>query len=340
MKIAVIAKTRLAIAEPFRGGLEAFTHSLCKEYINLGHDITLYAHAESDPALNVKTFYGNEHREDRQYEIYENEEYLSIIRDIDFGNFDVVHNNATHELPVIWGAKASIPVVTTIHTPPTSKLKAAVKLCSGSPNLHFVVPSNSFQKTWQPYLEKGSAVIYNGVDMDKWPLVRASKDYLFWYGRIVHAKGLDIVLDAANEINMPLKFAGSIDDTTYFEEQIKPRMNDGHTYLSHLNQADIHMQMRGAAATVSAVRWEEPFGLTNIEAMCAGVPVAGFNRGAFSELINEDSGIVAAQNNVGALAKAIQAAMQLDSGKVRQYAEKFSLRTMAERYVNYFEKLL
>ena len=140
MKIAVIAKTRLPIAEPFRGGLEAFTHALCKEYIRLGHEITLYAHADSDTALNVKGFYGDEHRENEYFEIYENDEYLSILEDIEQNDFDIVHNNSTHELPILWGVKASIPVVTTIHTPPISKLKAAIKICSAYENLHFVMP--------------------------------------------------------------------------------------------------------------------------------------------------------------------------------------------------------
>lgn len=340
MKIAVIAKTRLPIAEPFRGGLEAFTHSLCKEYIRLGHTITLYAHTDSDPELNVKGFYGDEHRGNGYFEIYESDEYLSILEDIEQKNFDVVHNNSTHELPILWGVKASIPVVTTIHTPPIAKLKAAITICSGAKNLHFILPSKSFAATWQPYMNNGSTVIYNGVDLEKWPLVRTSKDYLFWFGRIVHAKGLDIVIDAAHEINMPLQFAGPLDDQKYFDEQIKPRMTEADTYLGHLKQAEIQWHMRGAAAMVNAVRWEEPFGLTNIEAMSSGVPVAGFDRGAFRELVNSDSGVVAEQKNVQWLAKAIKTAIPLESNKVRRHAEKFSLKTMAERYIKYFEELL
>lgn len=340
MKIAVIAKTRLPIAEPFRGGLEAFTHALCKEYIRLGHHITLYAHTGSDPALNVKGFYGNEHREDYHFEIYENDEYLSILRDIEQHNFDVVHNNSTHELPVIWGAKACIPVVTTIHTPPISKLKAAIKICSGSQNLHFVLPSKSFQATWQPYLNYGSTIIYNGVDLKKWPLARTSREYLFWFGRIVHAKGLDIVIDAAHELKMPLKFSGPLDDQKYFDEQIRPRLTQSDTYLGHLTQAEVHLHMKGAAAMVNAVRWEEPFGLTNIEAMSSGVPVAGFNRGAFTELIDADSGVVAGQRTVNALARAIAAAMPLKSDQVRRHAEKFCLTAMAQQYIKLFEELV
>ncbi|GAB3753778.1 glycosyltransferase [Spirosoma pomorum] len=340
MKIAVIAKTRLPIAEPFRGGLEAFTHALCTAYIRLGHEITLYAHADSDPELNVKGFYGDAHREDRLFELYETDEYLSILADIERNDFDVVHNNSTHELPLLWGVRVPVPVVTTIHTPPISKLKAAITICSGAENLHFVLPSTSFKATWQPYMNNGSIVIHNGVDLDKWPLVRKSRDYLFWFGRIVYAKGLDIALDAAHELNMPVKFAGPLDDTTYFEEQIRPRMTETDTYLGHLKQAEIGMHMDGAAAMVSAVRWEEPFGLTTLEAMASGVPIAGFDRGAFRELVDGESGVVAEQKNVKSLTKAITAAIPLKSDNVRRHAETFSLRTMAERYIQYFEELL
>jgi UDP-glucose:tetrahydrobiopterin glucosyltransferase len=148
------------------------------------------------------------------------------------------------------------------------------------------------------------------------------------------------VIDVAHQLNMPLKFAGPLDDKRYFEEQIMPRVTENDTYLGHLNQYDLHSNMKGAAAMVNAVRWEEPFGLTNIEAMSAGVPIAGFDRGAFPELINEESGVIAAQRTVKSLAIAIAAAIPLESDKVRQHAETFSLRIMAERYINYFEQLL
>ncbi|KQR93362.1 hypothetical protein ASG01_09225 [Chryseobacterium sp. Leaf180] len=340
MKIAVIAKTRLPIVEPFRGGLEAFTHSLCKEYLRLGHEVTLYAHRDSDPALNVKGFYGEENRDSDYFEIYENDEYLSILKDIEKNNFDIVHNNSTHELPIIWGVKETVPVVTTIHTPPISKLKAATTICSGSENLHFVFPSDSFRKSWHPFINSRSKVIHNGVDLEKWPLIRENSEYLFWYGRMVHSKGLDIVIDAAIEMNMPLKFAGPLDDKKYFEEHIQPFLSENITYLGHLKQSEIHQQMIGAAAVISAVRWEEPFGLTTIEAMSAGVPIAGFDRGAFRELINNESGVVAEQKNVKSLVKAIEAAIQLESSNVRCHAEKFSIETMAERYIKFFEEII
>lgn len=40
-----------------------------------------------------------------------------------------------------------------------------------------------------------------------------------------------------------------------------------------------------AKAVLVPVKWEEPFGLTVIEAMASGTPVIAFNRGAMPELI-------------------------------------------------------
>jgi glycosyltransferase involved in cell wall biosynthesis len=337
MRIAVIAKTRLKIAEPFRGGLEAFTYAVCKEYMKQGHEVTLYAHGESDPSLNVVSFYGSEFRDSDYFELYENDEYIKILQDIELKGYDIVHNNSTHELPIIWGAKASIPVITTLHTPPISKLKAAIALSSSSDNLSFVSISQAFNESWAPFLRNGSSIIYNGIDTKLWPRVRERSDYLFWYGRMVPAKGLDIALDAAHGVGIPLHFAGPIDDTKYFETTIQPKMHGEDVYLGHLDQPQILQAMRGAAATVSSVRWQEPFGLTNIEAMSAGVPIAGFNRGAFSEIVNQESGTIADELTVVSMIAAIRKAMLLESEIVSKQAQRFSLQSMVERYVELFE---
>jgi hypothetical protein len=57
-------------------------------------------------------------------------------------------------------------------------------------------------------------------------------------------------------------------------------------------------------------------------------------------LVDVKSGVVAEQKNVTSLAKAIAAAIPLESDNVRRHAETFSLRTMAERYITYFEDVL
>jgi len=340
MKIAVIAKTRFPIAEPFTGGLESFTHTLCAEYKRRGHDVTLYAHKESDPTLNLKSFYGYDIRKSEFVDIYENDEYLSILKDITDGSYDIVHNNSTSPLPIIWGAKATQPVVTTLHTPPYTALKAATSLASYSNNLKFVAVSKSLEKTWQPFLNNGSSVIYNGISLTSWPLQREDLRYVFWFGRITESKGLDIAIDAAHEIDLPIYFAGVIADQMYYDTQIKPRLHRDDRYVGHLRQNELSEKMRHAAVFACPPRWEEPFGLSTVEAMASGVPVAGYDRGAFRELVSLNSGVIADGTNVTSLAQAMRKAMMLKSDDVRQQAELFPLRKTVEQYLRYFEELV
>jgi len=44
---------------------------------------------------------------------------------------------------------------------------------------------------------------------------------------------------------------------------------------------------KNAAALLFPVKWEEPFGLTMIEAMACGTPVIAFNRGSVREIVQD-----------------------------------------------------
>ncbi|SES47958.1 hypothetical protein [Actinokineospora terrae] len=45
-------------------------------------------------------------------------------------DYDVVHNNSLHHLPVAMAAALSVPMLTTLHTPPTPWLESAISLGS------------------------------------------------------------------------------------------------------------------------------------------------------------------------------------------------------------------
>lgn len=340
MNIAVITKTRFPIREPFAGGLEAFTHMICSEYIAHGHTVTLYAHADSDPRLNVRSFYGDEFRDSAQAGQYETDEYLSIVKDIEAGGYDIVHNNSSHHVPLIWGARAKIPVVTTLHTPPYTTLKAATSLASYSNNLQFVSVSKSLQKHWRPFIHRDISVIHNGIDIAKWEFQRTPANYLFWYGRITRNKGLDIALDLAHDCELPLQFAGPITDSAYYTREIEPRIHPRDSYKGHLRQAELKSCLASAQAFVTPVRWEEPFGLSTIEAMATGTPVVGFDRGAFREIVDTSGGIIADGTNIASLKRALEKTKTLSQSDIKARAQSFRLDRVGQQYLQFFEELL
>jgi glycosyltransferase involved in cell wall biosynthesis len=86
--------------------------------------------------------------------------------------------------------------------------------------------------------------------------------------------------------------------------------------------------------------WNEPFGLTSIEAMAMGVPVLAFDKGPMREIILEGkTGFVV--SNAKQMAKKLKEINSLNRSLISQYAKShFSAETMAANYLKVYEKLI
>jgi len=331
MKLAIIAHPRFPIKSPYAGGLEAFTGALV-EYYQSVYDVTLYAHPDSDVNCNLKTFAIDNSLYKQYPDIVENDFMLKVMADISKNNFDVVHNNSLNPIPILWASKHNISMLTTLHTPPYSKLKAVVGLASYSPFIHFTAVSHSLAEVWKPYINDKVDVTYNGIDLKSWQVIKEPKDYVFTYGRILPSKGIDIAISTAQQMNIPIKFAGPIADEQYMDEVIRPLLRPCDSYLGHLEHDSIKHLLANAKAAIFGTRWDEPFGLSTLEAMATGTPVVSFNRGAFAEIVGEGAGILAKGNNVKSLAAALEASFSLDQNDIIKSAYNFPLAKMCSEY--------
>ena len=82
-------------------------------------------------------------------------------------DFDVVHNNSLHHLPVAMAAALDVPMVTTLHTPPLAVAGVGGPACARRPP-RFV----GGQRAHGPGLgarRSDSDVVLNGVDPRRWP---------------------------------------------------------------------------------------------------------------------------------------------------------------------------
>ena len=77
----------------------------------------------------------------------------------------------------------------------------------------------------------------------------------------------------------------------------------------------------------------DTFGLVILEAMAAGVPVAGFNAPGPADIIPGSNAGVLAPGRTEGLAEAAISCLDLDKTAVRAFAEKFSWRACAEQFV-------
>ncbi|KMS56570.1 glycosyl transferase family 1 [Novosphingobium barchaimii LL02] len=329
MKIGIIAHLRHPIAEPFAGGLEMHTHLLARLLRDRGHAVTVFASVHSEPALELEAIcsetalagVGTAEASDIAF-FKEHHAYLSLMTDLRLRDFDVIHNNSLHYLPVTLADTLPMPMITTLHTPPFCWLESGVRLCSGKDHA-FVAVSQSVAKLWNP-VAKADEVILNGIDLHKFAFHPLPDDasYLVWYGRIVPEKGLHYAIEAARKIGLPLRIAGPILDQDYYRTKIAPELGADALHVGHLAHSELARLVGGARAFLCTPMWDEPYGLVVAEALACGVPVAAFARGAIPEILDESCGVLATPDDVASLADAGLAALALDRRACRRRAER------------------
>ena len=79
---------------------------------------------------------------------------------------------------------------------------------------------------------------------------------------------------------------------------------------------------------MSRLLWDEPFGLVAAEALACGTPVAGFDRGALSEVVG-DCGVLVPCGDIGALAHAIRRKATGSTARPAVHARSRSCRLAA-----------
>lgn len=348
MRIGIIAHLKYPIAEPFAGGLEMHTHLLARSLRERGHDVTIFASSRSDCELGLEAIcsetaistVGTAEAPDVAF-FKEHHAYLSLMTDLRHRNFDIIHNNSLHYIPVTMADSLPMPMVTTLHTPPFCWLESGIRLCRARNNA-FVAVSNAVGKLWDHVLPT-DAIIMNGIDLDRFAFHPKPdpQAYLVWYGRIVPEKGLHLAIAAARQVGLPLKIAGPILDQVYFREQIAPHLGAGAVHVGHLAHGKLAELVGGARAFLCTPLWEEPYGLVVAEALACGVPVAAFARGAIPDILDPSCGVLAEPDDVQSLARAANAALSLDRHACRRRAERVcDARRMIQAYEALYQRLV
>lgn len=340
LRIAVLAHLHHPIVPPFAGGMESHTAHLVAGLTARGHDVTLFAKKGSESTCRVEPVLARSYTVDgypdsdgrnRQHRMLDSAMARAVGR-IRGGRFDAVLNNSLSPIP--HRELAAMPTLHVLHTPVLPRLAEIFGTPGWTPDSahRHVTVSHANASAWRRWLPEVD-VVHNGIVLNRWHAgARPLPGTAAWTGRITPEKGTHLAIAAARASNMKLKIAGPIQDRDYFTALIEPELDADITYLGHLDQRDLGNMIASAQVFISSPLWEEPFGLTTLEAIACGTPVAALPFGAMSEIINGHSGVLATGHDAEALARAVVLARELDRSKVRASARCFSLDSMIDAY--------
>jgi glycosyltransferase involved in cell wall biosynthesis len=171
--------------------------------------------------------------------------------------------------------------------------------------------------------------VYNGLDPADYRFRTAKDGYDLFLGRHHTAKGLQWAVEGARRTRRRLVVAGT------WRTLLRP----GVRTVGPVGGARKRELLAGADCLWMPARWNEPFGLTLIEAMVSGTPVLGTRRGALPEIVSPETGLLG--DTVDELVSLRPAIARLDPEACRaRVMERFTHRTMAENYLTLYQRIL
>lgn len=308
MRIALVAPLVSPIAQPYIGGAQALLADLALGLRKRGHKVTLFARAGSQiegvqveniavpESVRPAAFFpsSSERIPNASFFTQANlfvEIFLQIQRRS--YEFDLVHIHAFDWPAYMCSALLrEIPVLHTLHlnalVPEINQMLHTLDK-QGHP-LTLIAVSQSCARSYADFTPIDH-IVHNGLNIRAIPFRAQTTNNapLLFAGRIAPEKGVEAAIEIAEKAASTLIIAGGIYDQDYYQQKIAPRVAQANAriiYLGQIEREEVWNIMSEAAGLLCPIAWDEPFGLTTIEAMATGTPVIAFRRGAMAEIIN------------------------------------------------------
>ena len=203
-----------------------------------------------------------------------------------------------------------------------------------------IITIATHQKEAYPQLNH-LATIANPVATSSFTFNKNPKNYALMLSTIGEHKNQKDAILACQKAEIPLIISGKVRDQKYFENEIKPYIDNG--LIQFYGEMDFKKKFQvyaSARVFLFPIIWQEPFGLVVIEALASGTPVIAYPHGGPVDIItNGKNGFLV--NNVEEMADKIKMIDSID----RQFCRddvvlRFDEKIIGEQYSRILQRFL
>ncbi len=339
MKIAVLSPVWFPVPPPRYGGIEWIVALLADGLVERGHEVTLFASGDSTTKASLASVFEDAPSEFIGTTLHELHHALDCFERAT--EFDIV-NDHSGPLAAALGVGSQAPVVHTVHGPLNRRAgELYEQLDRFAPRVGLISLSMN-QRAPLPHLN-WVANCPNALDLSLYPVHPHKGEYLLFIGRMSPDKGAHRAIEVAQQVGLPLKLAGKMQELReeeYFDAAVRPHLGGDIEYLGEVSHEEKVDLLQNARVTLFPIEWAEPFGLVMIESMACGTPVIATRHGAVPEVIEHGrTGVIVGEH--GEMAAVIEQADAIDPLECRRYVEeRFSKERMVVDYEAAYAKAL
>ena len=203
--------------------------------------------------------------------------------------------------------------------------------------------SQEVKRRIKKFYRREAEVIYPPVEIKKERVKGIGlreKEYYLAGGRLARAKGVELAIEACNQLHVPLKIFGR--GFAGYEEELKKLAGPTVDFLGEVNEEELAGLYNRAKALIYPSK-QEDFGIIPIEVMSFGVPVIALRQGGVKEtVIDGKTGVFFDEYQVKSLIDAIKRLGKLEIREIecKRQAVKFGKERFKKEIKDFVNRIL
>jgi glycosyltransferase involved in cell wall biosynthesis len=197
---------------------------------------------------------------------------------------------------------------------------------------HFIAISTEIQQRIRDYYQRDSIIIYPPVDTTRFQPTNSVDDYFLIVSRLIPYKRIDLAVQAAARLGVPLKIGGKGRDLERLRSLAGPTVE----FLGYVPDDELPDLMARCKAFIFPGL--EDFGITPVQAQAAGRPVIAFGGGgALDTVIPGQTGEHFNKMSVDSLATIMADfdATRYDPHILRTHAQRFDTAVFQQQITSF-----